>query len=358
MLRPVTSAFCCVVIALFCSCLPPAASAKMEEWQDLQGNKFTGEPTELIGPFAIFRTGKVTGRRVALQLLAPQDCVRLNEALRNKPPRADKWANATGEATHELIGRVMQVNHDSLVPADLVSRPEPAVLLAVYSANAERFSWDMLTDAVPLFAKLRDTFPGQVDAVMYGVRHNQTEHLNMAISRNVPWLVTSFYEQGLLDTLNRFVPDAYSLVAFSRDGVPLFMANHPDTAATEQLFRDVSAFLDLIRPENPKSWAARTYYWKTVRPFEYSHGHADPMLIGNPLVKQGLVQRHVFHFEAEIQVAADGQVKDVKVLPDDMLPEKMAAPIADGLKKAVFVPAIQDGTFVDGLYLYHFRATL
>lgn len=357
MLRVAPVVFFCVLFA-FGSDHAWSAPVKLEEWRDLQGNQFKGEPTEVLGPFALFRTGLKTGRRVPLQNFAPPDCVRLNEALRGKPMRADKWANATGDVTHELIGRLMQVDRDKLVRVDLAARPEPAVLIVIFAANAEHYSWDMLTDAEPLFTKLRDTYPGMVEGVMYGVRHNQTEHLSMALTRKVPWLVTDFFEQGLLNNLNRFVPETYSILVLSRDGVPLFLEDHPDTAATTKIFNDVSALLDLMRPENPKAWAPRTHFLNAARQVEFTQGHADPLLVGNPLMKQGLVQRKVFRFEAEIQVTAEGRVKEVKMLPDDMLPEKMSAPIAEGLKKAVFAPAIQDGVFVDGVYLYHFRATM
>lgn len=355
MLRVAPIALCCVLLAFAGRAW--SAPSKAEEWHDVQGAVFKGEPTELLGPFAIFRTGLKTGRRVALQLLPPTDCVRLNEALRGRPLRADTWANAKGEATKELVGRLMQVENDQLVRVDFSTRPEPAVLVVIYSANAERFSWDMLTDVDPLFRKLRDSYPGMVEGVMYGVRHNQSEHMNMALSRNVPWLVTAFYDQNLLNSLNRFVPETYSILVLSRDGVPLFLEDHPDTAATTKLFSDVAALLDLSRPENPKAWGPRTHFLNAVRQVEFTQGHADPLLVGNPLMKQGLVQRKVFRFEAEVHVNAEGRVKEVKMLPDDMLPEKMSAPIADGLKNAVFAPAIQDGAFVDGVYLYHFRAT-
>lgn len=355
-MKCITSVLFSAAILASVSAFAPAAFSKAEDWQDTQGMKFHGEPTELLGPFAVFRTSRNTGLRVALHLLTPADCVRVYEGLKNQPARAEKWANATGEATHELINRVLRVDKDQLVPVNFATRPEPAVLVVFYVNNEEPESWDLLRDASAPFIKLQHDFPGQVEGVMYGIRHKKTEHTSMAMSLKVPWLVTDFYEQGSLNSLNQFVPDSCILMVLTRDGVPLFSVEKPTTATVTHLFGELSSFLDLVRPENPKGWSPRGYYWSAVQPVVHAHDHADPVLVGNPLMAQGLIQRKVFRFDAEIHVSADGSITGVKTLPNDLLPDKMAAPISDGLKKAVFVPAVQDGKFVDGVYLYHFRA--
>lgn len=345
----------CVVIA---SALVIASSgfSKSEDWKDTQGNKFHGEPSELWGPIAVFRTSRDTGRRVAVQLLAPEDCVRLHEGLRDKPARANQWSHATGEAARELIGRVMRVEKGALVAADLAHRPEPGVIIAFYVNQANKDSWEMMNAALAPFAKLQQSYPGLVEGVMYGVQHTKTDHASMAVGLNVPWLVTDFYEQGYLDSFNRFLPEEYRMMVLTREGVPLFSADKPTPAEVAAVFSDLSGFLDLVRPENPKGWAARGYYLSVVQPVIFAHGHADPVLVGNPLMAEGLKQRKVLRFDADILVGADGKVTEVKMKKDELLPEKMSAPIADGLKKAVFVPAVQDGKFVDGAYRYHFDA--
>lgn len=334
----------------------PAIFSKNEEWHDTQGAAFRGEPSELLGPFVVFRTGATTGRRVALQALSRQECLRVYQALERKRPCATTWANATGEVTRELLDRVTRVQKDDLVEVDFTTRPEPLVIVVLYAANRERFSWDMLTDASAPFLKLRRDYPGMVEGVMYGLRHSLHEHSNMATSRKVPFLVTRYHEQGMLKTLNRFMPEMYSIVVLTRDGVPLFSVDHPDADDTARLFAELAGFLDLTRPENPKAWPGRGYYWTTVQTLVHAHDRGDPILVGTPLVAQGLVERKVFRFDAEIKIAADGEVTKVKVMPNDLLPEKMAAPIAEALTKAVFIPAVQNGKYVEGVYLYHFQA--
>jgi hypothetical protein len=42
----------------------PEAHAKMSAWKDVKGTSFRGEPTEILGPYAVFRVGGGGGRRV------------------------------------------------------------------------------------------------------------------------------------------------------------------------------------------------------------------------------------------------------------------------------------------------------
>ena len=65
----------CLLFALLAA-LPAPALAKTSAWKDAAGATFKGEPTEVIGPFAIFRTSGGSGRRVLLRALSPEDCRR------------------------------------------------------------------------------------------------------------------------------------------------------------------------------------------------------------------------------------------------------------------------------------------
>jgi hypothetical protein len=66
---------------------PFKAIGKTEEWKDTQGSRFRGEPAEVLGPLALFRTSRNTGRRLPFHVLSPEDCVRFSEQLRNHPGR-------------------------------------------------------------------------------------------------------------------------------------------------------------------------------------------------------------------------------------------------------------------------------
>src|SRR5260221_4511499 len=107
-------------------------SAKVESWTDTQGNTFKGEPSEVLGPIALFRTKSAGGRRLPWRALSPADCVRFHEAVAKKPARADDWTKATGNLTFDLLNRVKQRVNNELVKAPLSGRPEPLVLVAFY----------------------------------------------------------------------------------------------------------------------------------------------------------------------------------------------------------------------------------
>jgi hypothetical protein len=67
-----------------------------------------------------------------------------------------------------------------------------------------------------------------------------------------------------------------------------------------------------------------------------------------------LKQRGVYRFDATIDVAADGSITGSKLSPGGDLPANLEAPLADALRKAVLVPAVDNGKFVAGVYNYHF----
>jgi hypothetical protein len=114
--------------------------------------------------------------------------------------------------------------------------------------------------------------------------------------------------------------------------------------------------LDLLRPENRRSWKDRAYYLSVVQPVAYATGHCDPLLVGNPVIAEGLKQRRIFRFDAAVHVAAGGGVTQVVFPPDTTLSPDIAGAIAGAFEKvAVFVPAVDNGKFVDGVYAYHFE---
>jgi hypothetical protein len=148
--------------------------------------------------------------------------------------------------------------------------------------------------------------------------------------------------------------DAFSLVVVNREGVPVFSALNPGDPEIGKVFADLTGLLELLRPGNPRSWPDRAYYLRAVQPVAYAHGHADPVLVGNPLVPEGLKKNGVTHVDATIAVAADGLVTEVTVKPDAGVSAKMLTALGDALKKAcVFVPAVDNGKFVAGSYNYH-----
>ncbi len=337
--------------------LPPPAAAKMEKWTDLDGNRFRGEPIEIVGPFALFRTGPHSGSRVPLHLLSPEDCVRFYEAVRDKPPRAADWSQATGSLSRELLTRVQRVRDGRVVAADLKGRPEPEFFIIFFGDSSEGKSWDMVGGSTgPQYWDLQKNHPGMVEAVFWAPRNIAADQNKMAVSMNMPWLVLDPFESLQVPLITDLAPEGpFALAVVSRDGVPLFNSGAENEAAIKKVFAQLSHLIDLMRPGEPLSWKDRAYYLSAVQVAVHRSDKAVPVLVGDPLDPEALMKAGVAHFDAKITVAASAKVLQVRFVngEKDLKPE-MAQAIGRALLRAVFVPAVENGKLVDGVYEYHF----
>ena len=59
--------------------------AKMEEWTDIQGKSFRGEPEEALGPIALFRSPNGAAVIVPFHLLSAEDCVKFYQQAKETP---------------------------------------------------------------------------------------------------------------------------------------------------------------------------------------------------------------------------------------------------------------------------------
>ncbi len=343
------------LIASLSLALVLCASARGDEWTDVQGTSFKGDPAEVMGPFALFRTGLHEARRVRWQNLTPADCVRFYQKVRLKPARAADWSKAGGELTHELLGRVERVNGEELVKTDLKGEPEPEIVVVFFADNSVSQSWDLLGHSIGPFQNLQQKFPGQVEGLFFGMRHDITAHVAMATQMKVPWLVTDFRQQFKLETTGAFAPGpgVFNLVALNRDGVMLFVYSSPTEAEMDKFWLEVTQMLDLMRPANPRSWKDRLYYLRAVQPVIHAGDRADPVLVGDPLLPEGLSKNKAYLVDATLQVGPDGKVGAVKLKEDSIMPAAMAPMVTEALQKmSLFVPAVDKGVFVDGTYAY------
>ncbi len=329
--------------------------AKVEPWTDLQGNAFKGEPSEVFGPLAIFRTSSGGSRKLPWRALSPADCVRFIEAVSKKPTRAEDWTKATGDLTSDLIGRLKQRQDGKLIKAQLSGRPEPLLLVAFYVDNSEGKSWDLLGKSSAPFQELAQKYPGQIEGIQLGLNHSKEEHQNMALTMNVPWLLVDFTEQAKVQLLKDYSPakGEFSLEVLSRNGVPVLSASNPTETEMQKVFADLGLLLELQKPTNTRTWADRAYYLTALQPVLHRNDAAGPVLVGDPLVPQGLRERKIFRLEARIEVGADGKATQVTIKDDASISAPVAAALADALKKAaVFVPAVDHGKLVAGTYDY------
>lgn len=340
-------------LALSSALLSPA---KIEDWQDPQGNVFKAEPAEALGPFALFRTPSGGGLRLPWRALSAADCVRFSEQAGEKPAPAARWADAQGELTGRLRGHLRQFVGVSPMQADLDGRPEPEIVILFFIDANQGSSWDMLTKSVTAYNALQARHPGRAAGVQFGMHQGGPDlYHGLAMRANLPWLLIDYAEQPRLTPLTKLAPGRgdCALYALSRDGVPIFAAHNPDDAAIAQFFVDADALLGLLQPGHPKSWADRAHHLSALHAARHPHDAAGPILVGNPLVPKGLSDRGIYRVAATIEVGADGKATGVTLRQEDSIPEAMRQPLAAALQRsAVFVPAVNQGQFVPGTYDY------
>ncbi|MGC4075382.1 MAG: hypothetical protein QM760_23355 [Nibricoccus sp.] len=340
----------------FLALAPLHLPAKPSEWQDMSGAKFRGEPTEIIGPFALFKTSLTTGRRVQLRGLSPDDTLRLYREIAKHPARAQRWSEAKSAATSDLLGNVLSVKNKTLVPADLTAIPEPELLIVLYGSHNDNESWFMVRTFTAAFERIQRVYPGKVGCVFMGVRHSRSEHNRIAAESYMPWLVANFDAQPSMSLLNRYAPEeGAQMVVLSRNGVPLLGNRATDLTAIKKFTDDLNSLLAALDPANPRSWKDRQQYFTLTRPLAFSGEKTGPLLIGDPLRADGLRQRGITRVEAHLDIAADGSVSQVTLLPGSVVPDALKGPLGDALRKqAVFAPAIDHGTAIAGTFDYAF----
>lgn len=327
----------------------PHLNAKTSQWKDVQGTSFRGEPMEVIGPNAVFKTGSLGGRRVLLRGISADDCRRVYAEIAKRPARAATWAAAQGLATSDVVGHVLQFDGKDLVPADLTKMPEPQLLLVLFGSHNDGESWAMVgATLAAVYHRVQRVYPGLLGAVFMGIRHNEAEHRRMAIASRMPWLVAKFQDQAGMQ-LKRFVPaEGTKLVLLSREGVPLLSARATDRDAMREFADRLVEFLWQIDPLNPRHWRDRAAYFSAIRPTEFARSGTEPMLIGNPLRAETLREYGVTRVAARLEIAADGKVVPTIHSTAAEMPPELVAPLTGVLRQTLVLPAIDHGVPVAG----------
>lgn len=346
------------ILVLALAFIPSISHAKKEEWTDPLGKKFKGEPSGLLGPIAVFRTGRTTVQRIPLHFLSEADCVRFAKQLGGKSERAQDWAQSQSLAARDLPGNVMRVDGDKLVPANLTGVIEPEFYVVFYASNSVGSSWGMMGTAIWRFQEIQKQFPTMIEGLFFGVKHSYKEHSGMAINSKLPWLVADYEEQSKMEVFARFCPEtAPQMVVLTRDGALLCATNDPAPEKIKAVFDQLVDQLKLMQPDDPRGWNDRAHYMRALQLDNHRTGDAAPLMVGNPLRPAVLAKYAVKRFAATLQVVQDGTVKAATIHPGFDMPDTMVGPLSEALAKAVLVPAVKDGQFVDGSYEYQFPAS-
>ncbi len=339
----------CVLIFNVLAAVRVGAAAP--EWKDAKGATFRGEPVEVVGPMALFRTGSLTSRFVPMRALSPEDCVRFHQAIAGRAPRAERWSDAKGEATADLAGKLKRSENRELRAVDFEATPEPEMIIAVFVGKREGGVGHLLDNLAPFVSRVQRVYPGRVATAILASRQANME------TRWLParsWLVADPAKIGGIKLMTRFAPaQGMSYVLMTREGVPLF------GCAVEEIF-DVMKFVDgasdflwELNPANPRTARDRAHYLRAVRPVQFADQQAPPLLLIDPLRVEALRARGVARVEAKIEVGADGLATAVELAPSAGVPAPLVTPIAEALKRnAYFAPAIERGAAVAGSHAY------
>ena len=345
-----------VLLVLALAMLPCAMFAKKEVWTDPTGKKFKGEPSGILGPLAVFRTGRTTMQRFPLHFLSEADCVRFARQLGDKGERAKDWEQSQSLAAQDLPGRVMRVADGKLVRANLAGVVEPEFYVVFYASNSVGSSWGMMGSAVWRFQELQKQFPTMIEGLFFGLKHSRSEHANMAVSSKLPWLVTDYDEQSRMDVFARFSPEmAPQMVVLTRDGAPMFVTDESAPEKLNAVFDQLVEVLKLMQPEDARGWLDRAHYLKAVQRDQFRTGMAAPILVGNPLRADVLARYGVKSITATLRVDQEGRVMSVAIQPASQMPGNLVGPVTGALAKAVLVPAVRNGGFIEGDYEYRFE---
>lgn len=334
---------------------PAPAAAKSETWTDAKGKPFKGAPAAIIGPYAVFSTSRFATTLVRLQTMAPADCVRLYEALRDKPARALEWSETQSPLSREIFTHAWTLQGDRLVKADLSGRPEPELFILVFGSHDQRASWDVLGAVRIVYDRITVQYPGLVEAVFLGVDNDAPQNMRMITESKMPWLTPRFEDRDRMAMASAFAPkQPPSVLILTRDGVIFTNTAKPDKAGAEKTMFDLEAVLTLMRTRSAKTTADRKNYLRAIQPVAYRTGHCDPVLIDSPLDFDALKDAGVKRVDAIITVGADHSVTKVDVSDQGgVLSANVVSSIETGLRRAVFVAAVDQGRFVEAPYELH-----
>lgn len=344
-----------VLLPLLLSILLATARAVPSDWPDADGTRFQGEPAAIFGSLALFRTADPALKRVPLRALSEDDCRRLHQALAARPPRATTWSAAQGAATRELVGAVNRLDYQyrRMVPAVVDNRPEPELLVIFYGYYNAADSWLISNNISPIHRRAQRVYPGLTATVFYGLWHSAEDHEKTTIQAWVPWLATDFSRQKNMPVVARNAPpDGSAVAVITRDGDLVMSVRPTSLDAIRKFVDDFSELLWAANPLNIRAAADRAHYGRAVRALEFASADTGPQLMGNPLRADGLRQRNIGRVKARLEVDAMGKVTSATLVPGDTVPAKMTGPLAEALKRAVFLPAMASGTPVASTYDY------
>jgi hypothetical protein len=327
------------------------ALGKNEKWKLPDGKVISAEASDIVGPFAILGGAGVPGRKLPLSTLNEADAIRFAETIAKRKWSSDDWSKSKSTMATDLIA-VTRVDGERLVPVDRKGVPEPLLYLVFFADSSVGDSWGFVGSASWKYGDLKGRFPGGVEFIMAGVRHNRGEQKKMMVDMKVPFLSLDPNEVAGSYAISRAAGEPPLALLMTREGTIIGGARDKDSL--EAVFKDIELLLALAQPNDPRAWKDRLEFYRLVQPKLFAQGSTDPLLIGDPLNAAKLREHGVFFFQASLRVAANGDVTSVMLKPGAKMPADLGEQISRVLRQMVFVAAVKDGQFVDGNYEYQF----
>jgi hypothetical protein len=325
----------------------------MTSWKTTDGNKFRGEPAGIIGPLAIFKTGKVDSSKILLTLLAPADCVRFYNELDALGIRGDDWANASGRITKEIYGAARHLDNGHLVEVSLDGVPEPEYVLLARAIYDRKRTWDVMKFAIDEYKSLKEQFPTKFEAFFHGERMGELAYLEVATDINLPWLIPDLADRNRMDSIRELLPtNGPALLLVTRGGTIVAGTYKDDEAEVNKTMATIAQLFALDRRGAIASMKEREYFYRAVQPVEFASGSCDPLIVADPISREALKLAGVTKLEATIEVGADGSVTNLTMSEDNTLTEELSGNLSKALSRARFVPAVTNGEWVAGTFKY------
>ena len=335
----------------------PLISAKSEQWTDAQGKTFKGEPIAILGPLAVFKTGKTSVASIRLQAMSEIDCVRLYEALQALPPRAADWANARSDLSRILFGQAGVLIGEDIVKGRMAGRPEPELYLLIFGWHDHGDSWNAITAIRPFYESMQSLYPGEVEAVFFGVKNSPDKQARMITQARMPWLVVDYGSQQKIWAAQYYAPSTPPMiVVVTRNGALVTASLKPTVKAINDTMTELMNWLAMMAPNNARSAKDRQHYLTAVQTVAYRTGHCDPLLLVSPLDAATLQKFGITKVDATISVGANGSIGEIKVKEESGLTPEIVDSLTTSLNRSVFVAAVTNGVFVDGEYAFHLDA--
>ena len=286
--------------------------------------------------------------------LSEESCRRFFEETRDRSELGPPFAEATGSISRFFDGRVSRVRDAKLVPADFSQQAELELLVILYGHPHNGNSWRGLKNFESIYHRLKRVLGDRVELIFFGAVNDPQAQMHLATKMYMPWLIAD----AELGRRARFLADyarskETQAMVFSRDGAPMLSGNAEDLASTLKFIDELGGLAGLMYPANPKSWKDRQHYFGAIRGMRFTEGTTEPEMIGNPLNAATLREYGVGRIVADLTISESGEVENVSLLPESIVPENLSAALATAIKRSgVFLLAFSKGEAARGIFRY------